>query len=319
MTKIDLITGILGSGKTTFLRHYAKYLISQGKRIAILENDFGAVNVDMMMLRDLHGDNCQLAMITGGGDPDCHKRRFRTQLITLGMQGFDRVIVEPSGIYDMDEFFDTLHESPIDNWFEAGTVLTIIDSGMKDLSEQMDYLLASEAACCGKLVVSKIKEYPPDNDALLARINCALENINCTRRFTGKDMFIKDWEELTPADMDSLLNAGYRTSAYVKRFAPDMMSSSVHYFMHLDIPEDLIDDTIRNILSDKDCGKIFRIKGALPTADGILKINATAEKTEVSPVKSGQALLIVIGDGLSCENISRHLQKVNRDPRYVCI
>ena len=48
MTKIDLITGILGSGKTTFLRRYAKYLLAQGQRIAILENDFGAVNVDML-------------------------------------------------------------------------------------------------------------------------------------------------------------------------------------------------------------------------------------------------------------------------------
>ena len=53
MTKIDLITGILGSGKTTFLRGYAKDLLQQGKRIAILENDFGAVNIDIAMLQDL--------------------------------------------------------------------------------------------------------------------------------------------------------------------------------------------------------------------------------------------------------------------------
>ena len=53
MTKIDLITGILGSGKTTFIIKYAKYLMSCGMKIAILENDFGAVNVDMMMLQDL--------------------------------------------------------------------------------------------------------------------------------------------------------------------------------------------------------------------------------------------------------------------------
>ena len=69
MTKIDLITGILGSGKTTFLRRYAKYLLAQGQRIAILENDFGAVNVDMMMLQDLMGDQCVLEMISGGCDP----------------------------------------------------------------------------------------------------------------------------------------------------------------------------------------------------------------------------------------------------------
>ena len=41
MTKIDLITGILGSGKTTFLLKYARHLIDSGENIAILENDFG--------------------------------------------------------------------------------------------------------------------------------------------------------------------------------------------------------------------------------------------------------------------------------------
>ena len=46
MIQIDLITGFLGSGKTTFIRKYTKYLIDQGLNIGILENDFGAVNVD---------------------------------------------------------------------------------------------------------------------------------------------------------------------------------------------------------------------------------------------------------------------------------
>ena len=36
MVQVDLITGFLGAGKTTFL-----------------ENDFGAVNVDAMLLQDL--------------------------------------------------------------------------------------------------------------------------------------------------------------------------------------------------------------------------------------------------------------------------
>ena len=39
MVKADLITGFLGSGKTTFIIKYAKYLKSMGERIAILEND----------------------------------------------------------------------------------------------------------------------------------------------------------------------------------------------------------------------------------------------------------------------------------------
>ena len=56
----------------------------------------------------------------------------------------------------MDEFFDTLYESPLDRWFEIGSILTIIDAEMPEvLSAQMEYLLASEAACCGKLLLSK--------------------------------------------------------------------------------------------------------------------------------------------------------------------
>ena len=55
MVKIDLITGFLGSGKTTFLKKYAKRLMEQGQNIGILENDFGAVNVDMMRLQELEG------------------------------------------------------------------------------------------------------------------------------------------------------------------------------------------------------------------------------------------------------------------------
>ena len=103
MIQIDLITGFLGSGKTTFIRKYARYLIDQGLNIGILENDFGAVNVDAMLLQDILGDNCTLEMVAGGCDADCHRRRFKTKLIAMGMCGYDRVLVEPSGIFDMDD------------------------------------------------------------------------------------------------------------------------------------------------------------------------------------------------------------------------
>ena len=69
MIKVDLITGFLGSGKTTFMKKYAEYLIEKGMNIGILENDHGAVNVDMMLLHDLEGEHCELEMIAGGCPP----------------------------------------------------------------------------------------------------------------------------------------------------------------------------------------------------------------------------------------------------------
>ena len=158
MTQIDLVTGLLGAGKTTFLLRYAQACLDRGERIAILENDFGAVNVDVALLRGLKSDRCQIEMVSGGGDSDCHRRRFKTQLIALGMQHLDRVIVEPSGIFDMDEFFDTLYTSPLDRWFTIGSILTILDAAMEEeLTPQMTYIFASEAAYSGRLILSKQK------------------------------------------------------------------------------------------------------------------------------------------------------------------
>ena len=71
MIKVDLITGFLGAGKTTFLKKYAGYFIKQGKKVGILENDYGAVNVDMLLLNELRGDNCELEMVAGACDDDC--------------------------------------------------------------------------------------------------------------------------------------------------------------------------------------------------------------------------------------------------------
>lgn len=118
MIKIDLITGFLGAGKTTFIKKYASYFIKQGQTVGILENDYGAINVDMMLLQDLMSDNCELEMISGGCDEETHRRRFKTKLISMGMCGYDRVIVEPSGVYDIDEFFDVIHDEPLDRWYE---------------------------------------------------------------------------------------------------------------------------------------------------------------------------------------------------------
>jgi len=322
MTKIDLITGILGSGKTTFILGYARYLLSNGKRIAILENDFGAVNADMLMLQPLKSENCQLEMVSGGCDPDCHRRRFKTQLIALGMQHFDRVIVEPSGIFDMDEFFDILHESPLDKWFEVGSVLTIADAGTPDdLTPQMEYLFASEAACCGKLIVSKLGSEQPEKvtERLLGHLERSFSAIKCDRTLRQQDVLTKGFSELTDADYEMLANSGYRGSRYVKLYSDEDIQSSVHYFMNLCIEEELIEAVINGIFSDSSCGRVYRIKGALPVGEEWLTINADRNGIKTGRLPDGQSVLIFIGDNINREAIDEHLKAVNTDKKYMSI
>lgn len=323
MTRIDLITGILGAGKTTFLLRYARRLLNSGQRIAILENDFGAVNADMVLLQELKCENCQLEMISGGCDAHCHRRRFRTQLIALGMQHFDRILIEPSGIFDPDEFFDILHEPPLDNWFEIGSVLAIINAE-EDISysEEMEYLWASEASCAGKLLLSRLPEENTEAraDLLLERLNNALAAIRCDRRFTRDDLICKAWDTLTDADFDAISAAGYRNASFIKKYQTDALQSGVHYFMHIRLPDAETEQILRGIFADEACGTVHRIKGSLPTDDGgWQKINATAKEIEITPAANAQAVLIVIGEHLDFAAIDAHFRKYNTDPSYVSI
>lgn len=309
MVKIDLITGFLGSGKTTFIKKYAKYLIDQGLNIGILENDFGAVNVDMMLLQDIAGEKCTLEMVAGGCDKYCHRRRFRTKLIAMGMCGYDRVLIEPSGIFDMDEFFDALHESPLDRWYEIGNVITVVDAMLEEnLSEDAEFILASEVANAGIVLLSKAQEAAEtDIERTKAHLNKAMESVHCDRRFE-KEIFAKDWNKLSDADFKKIQSAGYVGADYEKKDIAEEDAFQSLYFMNLTMPVEKLEEKVKQIFNDKECGNIFRIKGFMqPKPDQWIELNATHQNITIQSIKKGQEIFIVIGEKLNKEKITTNL------------
>jgi cobalamin biosynthesis protein CobW len=58
---VTIITGFLGAGKTTLIRHLMAH--PQGKRLAILVNEFGSVGVDGDILKSCADDNCPVENI----------------------------------------------------------------------------------------------------------------------------------------------------------------------------------------------------------------------------------------------------------------
>ena len=311
MVKIDLITGFLGSGKTTFIKKYARYLLDQGLNIGILENDFGAVNVDMMLLKDLEGDHCELEMVSGGCDADCHRRRFKTKLIAMGMCGYDRVIVEPSGIFDMDEFFDILREEPLDQWYEIGSVVAVVVSGLDcGQSEAADYLLASEAAGAGCIVLSKVKNVSAEQtEAVKAHLEQAMKKVGCRRSLFGH-IIASDWEQFTEEDYQRLMNCGYEPASYRKTDAAAAFDSL--FFMNLELTAEELKERTARLFEEPGCGHILRVKGFVKAEDGRwLELNATRREQTLAVSPDGQEVLIVIGEQLSKETIGRILKGKN--------
>lgn len=299
MITIDLITGFLGSGKTTFIEKYARWLVAKGERVCILENDYGAINIDRVLLQDLLGPNCELEMVVSGDGAEAHQRRFRTKLISMAMLGYTRVLVEPSGIYDVDEFFDTLYEEPLDRWYEVGSVLAIVDARLDPgLSPASRYLLATEAAGAGKIILSKMSE-DTQNDTIaqtLAILNQAMEEVQCTRRFAyPADVLAKPWDQLEDTDFQMLEAAGYRHVSFLKKAITEEDAYQSLFYMHYETtPEDL-QARVLKLLVDPAAGHVLRIKGF---SSG-LELNVTKDERHFRPLSvPTEDVIIVIGEGL---------------------
>ncbi|MCR4694265.1 MAG: GTPase (G3E family) [Pseudobutyrivibrio sp.] len=311
MIKVDLITGFLGSGKTTFLKKYARHFMNQGLRVGILENDYGAVNVDMLLLNELRGENCELEMVAGGADFDTHKRRFKTKLIAMAMSGYDRVIIEPSGIFDVDEFFDTLRDEPLDKWYEIGNVIAIVDAALEEnLSESDDYYLASQIANAGMIILSKTNLTDQAHiDSTLSHIERACQMAKL-KKDVRKIAFIKDWDRLENKDYEQIANASFAMSSYVKKISQDDNSYKTLYFMELGLKKAAIKELVSSLMTDESFGNVLRIKGFFNEDDKWYQLNATKSVSDISQIAVGQEVFIVIGDHLNESLIKDYISRL---------
>ena len=279
--KIDLITGFLGAGKTTFIRLYAQYLMKRGESICILENDYGAVNVDMMFLQDLLGDQCELEMVIGGDGYEAHRRRFKTKLISMAMTGYDRVLVE---------------------------LISIVSAGSGDIySEDARYLLASQIANAGCVILSKAQNVSDGNIKDTVRLlNEVMEEFRCSRRF-GSDVIIKDWGRLDDADFEKIGNCGYRSEDHIKYQVEQENGFKSLFYFYVKMDGQEFRDTVENIFHDPACGEVHRIKGFIRTDENRwIQINAVPGKLEIMERERGQEALIVIGENLNRKAIDRY-------------
>jgi G3E family GTPase len=320
MKKVDLITGFLGSGKTTFLKNYVKYLVSKGEKVGIIENDYGAISVDLMLLHEELGDLCQIGMIVAG-DMDCYRRRFKTKLISMGMMGVDRIIVEPSGIYDVDEFFDILHEEPVEGKYEVGNVIAVVDSVMEtEMSEDSKYILSTQTADAGIVVFSKTDllqgELRKSLNQTIIFLNNILEENKCNRRYNlisategpvyineKKDIIAGDRALFGEAEYKLISECGYKTESYLKKHISDNNKYRSLFFYNLKIKKESIEKMTGELFEASHTGHIYRIKGYLKIDNNWYELNITPQKSEINIQKEGQEVITVIGEDMQEKTI----------------
>src|SRR5471032_1102112 len=120
-----LLTGFLGSGKTTTLGHWLSHTDVPLKRTAVIINDFGSVNVDAALLarRQL-----ELRSITGGCVCCQSFEDLVAQVAALADNpDFDLVWIETSGLADPEEVLDHLSAPELQDSTVIRRMILVVD------------------------------------------------------------------------------------------------------------------------------------------------------------------------------------------------
>ena len=145
--------------------------------------------------------------------------------------------------------------------------------------------------------------------------NCDLEMVSAAdkdcHRMTKPEIIMKDWSELTDEDMERIANSGYEPDSHEKLWFDQDKAYTSLYFMNMKLPDNAMEDAVSRLMSDSKCGRIFRVKGFMQNAEGKwLELNATHKNITVKPIERGQAVFIVIGEGLDKEHIDGYFVPV---------
>jgi G3E family GTPase len=135
-----ILTGFLGSGKTTLLKRVLSE--NHGKKIAVIENEFGEENIDNEILVDDVGKE-QILQLSNGCVCCTIREDLRATLTTLaekkrkGELDFERVIIETTGLADPGPVAQTFFmDDEIAESYLLDSILTLVDA--KHADAQLD-------------------------------------------------------------------------------------------------------------------------------------------------------------------------------------
>lgn len=124
---VHIITGFLGSGKTSFLNHFIQQLPND--RILVIENEVGETNVDSCLVMDGVDEILELS----AGCLCCSLSDGLLDLleeVRRNSEKYDRVVIETTGVADPSSIAQVfLNNSWIEHHFDIYQVVCIVDAG----------------------------------------------------------------------------------------------------------------------------------------------------------------------------------------------
>lgn len=279
-TKLYLLTGFLGAGKTTFLTNVLKDL--SGKKVAVIMNEFGRVGIDGTLIEK---DGMELVEINRGSIfCSCLQLSFVSALVEMADRGMEYVFVESSGLADpsnIGEFLEAVAVAKGDVYDYSGAIC-IVD-GVNFLDQVQDIATVErQLKFCHLVIISKVDLI---DEETLAKVKAKIREINDKAEivesiqgkidfnFLEKDLTAEAWV----GTEDTTNSPENKPKTLVLTFAGETTQDKLTQFLD-------------RIKLDS-----YRIKGFFKLADGWNQVDVVNKRIDYKPTtKNGEESELVI-------------------------
>ena len=157
MTKIDIISGFLGAGKTTLIKKLLAEAY-QGEKLVLIENEFGEISIDGGFLKD---SGVQISEMSSGCICCSLVGDFNQALKDVAEQFHpDRILIEPSGVGKLSDVIvaveNTAQEAPD---LKLNSFVTVADaSKVKVYMKNFGEFYNNQIESAGTIVLSRTQK-----------------------------------------------------------------------------------------------------------------------------------------------------------------
>ena len=294
-TPVVVVTGFLGSGKTTLVNQLVK---RQGDSLVIV-NEFGEIPIDHLLVEA----STEKTIALPNGCLCCHLRGdLEETLIGAAMRrrrgeiaGFDRVIVETSGLADPGPVAQTLYADPaLARDFKLGPIVTVVDAADFESRKISSEIARAQIVAADVVVLSKV-DRADDTASIEAEVRELNSTVTCLRAEFGN------------VDPAALLTIKPGTDHV---FFPARHNSAIRSFaLRFDQPvrRELLQRFLSTLVELRGAD-LLRVKGFVPVEEGLVAVQGVRHVFDrLRPVSPSQAAadpaLVFITHRIECAEV----------------
>lgn len=156
MTKIDIVSGFLGAGKTTLIKKLLKEALG-GEQVVLIENEFGEIGIDGGFLKD---SGIEITEMNSGCICCSLVGDFGTALKeVLDKYHPDRILIEPSGVGKLSDVMRAVEGATASEGVHLNSAVAVVDAKKcKTYLKNFGEFFANQIEHAGTIILSRTGE-----------------------------------------------------------------------------------------------------------------------------------------------------------------